>query len=269
MRKQKIRERWIVKAGSQMVCSGGPLLIAAWMRQVFELRRDHGIEVIWVTSGAIAHAVDRTSIPKKKGDLTTKQALSAIGQPLVMDQYNLALARVGMLAAQVLLTYTDLAQKRSRLNVQQTLSRLLEWGAVPVLNENDAVASDEIQFGDNDNLSARVASLMKADKLVILTDVLGLFDKNPKEYPSAKLVPQIEKISAQVLAQTSPKSGTTRGTGGMFSKLLAAKTAQSHGIETWLVLGDRLAALTDIANQKGYGTCIIAPNKSARKGSKK
>ncbi len=172
MKKQsKVKSRWVVKAGSNMICSGGPMLIRAWMAQVAELKRKQHIEVIWVSSGAIATAVDRTQFNKKNRTLSEKQALSAIGQPLVMDLYNMALQTQGLLGAQVLLTYQDLASLPQKKNLENTIQQLLKWGVTPILNENDAVATEEIRFGDNDSLSARIAKTMKADRLVILTDV--------------------------------------------------------------------------------------------------
>lgn len=145
--------RWVIKAGSKMVCEGGPLLLRAWMQQVAELRKKHNIEVIWVTSGAIAWAVDRTNFKAKKRSLPEKQALSAIGQPLIMDQYNLALQASDILGAQVLLTAGDMRDRTRRRNLQNTLNELLDWRVLPILNENDAVSTEEIQFGDNDSLA--------------------------------------------------------------------------------------------------------------------
>jgi glutamate 5-kinase len=192
--RRKLR-RWVIKAGSNMVCGGGPLLLRAWMAQVAQLKRKHGIEVIWVTSGAIASAVDRTAFNKPVSrsfwELSEKQALSAIGQPIIMDLYNIALAANGLLGAQILLTYDDLAHDERRRNFENTLEKLLEWGVTPVLNENDAVATQEIKFGDNDSLSAKVACVTGADRLVILTDVAGLYDSDPKRNPGARRIERL------------------------------------------------------------------------------
>jgi glutamate 5-kinase len=253
----KISKRWVVKAGSNMVVSGGPMLIRSWMQQVAVLRKTHGIEVIWVTSGAIASAVLRTGF-QKGGNLAKKQALSAIGQPLIIDLYNLGLQTSGLLGAQVLLTYDDLENAQRRSNLQNTLKQLLKWGVTPVLNENDAVATEEIRFGDNDSLSAKVAQVMDADRLVILTDVEGLFDSNPKKNPRAKLIPSLTRIEPKRLSQMDRAAGSDRGTGGMFSKLLAADLASRAGIETWLVKGDAPSVLVDIAGNRKIGTRIGA-----------
>jgi glutamate 5-kinase len=251
-------QRWVVKAGSNMVCSGGPLLLRSWMQQVSILRRNHRVEVIWVTSGAIASAVDRTDYRKKKRTLPEKQALSAIGQPLVMDLYNIALQTSGLLGAQILLTYDDLASSGRRKNFQNTVETLLKWKVMPILNENDAVATEEIKFGDNDSLSAKVANVVDADRLLILTDVNGLYDSDPRKNPRASLVERVRQISASQLKQVAQSPGSSRGTGGMYSKLKAAQEASKNGIETWLVKGDRPHVLIEVAENDPIGTIIEA-----------
>jgi glutamate 5-kinase len=256
----KIKSRWVVKAGSNMICSGGPMLIRAWMAQVAELRRSEKTEVIWVSSGAIASAVDRTQFHKKKRTLSEKQALSAIGQPLVMDLYNMALQTQGLLGAQVLLTYQDLAAIPQRKNLENTMEQLLSWGVTPILNENDAVATEEIRFGDNDSLSARIAKTMRADRLIILTDVEGLYDADPRKNKNAKRVSELTGVSKSLIKSVSDSSGTnagsSRGTGGMASKLGAAKLSVDAGIETWLVKGDSPQVLLQIAKNQSVGTRI-------------
>jgi glutamate 5-kinase len=258
----QIKSRWVVKAGSNMICSGGPMLIRAWMAQVAELRRKEKIEVIWVSSGAIATAVDRTQFHKKKRTLSEKQALSAIGQPLVMDLYNMALQTQGLLGAQVLLTYKDLSALPQRKNLENTMKQLLSWGVTPILNENDAVATEEIRFGDNDSLSARIAKTMGADRLIILTDVEGLYDSDPRKNKKAKRISELDGVSNSLIKSVSEKSGpaagSSRGTGGMASKLGAAKLATDAGIETWLVKGDSPQVLLQIAKNQSIGTRIRA-----------
>lgn len=255
-RTKKPLRRWVVKAGSQMVCGGGPLLVRAWMNQVAQLRKRYGIEVIWVTSGAISSATERTGIKRDRGSLPEKQALSALGQPMVMDLYNLALHTAGALGAQVLLTSGDIRDPDRCENLVNTLEKLLEWKTVPVLNENDAVATDEIQFGDNDSLSAKIAVMMKAEKLILLTDVDGLYDRNPKAHRNAQLIPYRETIKKKDLATTDRKAGSDRGTGGMYSKLLAADRALREGIVTHLVRGDIPENLLQIAQGLAIGTQI-------------
>ena len=262
-----MRKRWVIKAGSNIIVRGGPLLLRAWMQQVASLKKYHDTEVIWVTSGAIATAVERTQVERTRKELAEKQALSAIGQPMIMDLYNLALGAVGLLGAQVLLTYDDLKHRQRRQNFQNTLEKLLHWGATPILNENDAVATEEIQFGDNDSLSAKVATVLKADRLVILTDVDGLFDQDPREFSDARLIHSLRGVSKSLLSQTAPSAGSNRGTGGMYSKLKAAREANRAGIETWLARGDHPSVLLEIAANHATGTRISpeAKKKAKRK----
>jgi glutamate 5-kinase len=248
--------KWVIKAGSKMVCSGGPLLLRAWMQQVSQLRKQWGIEVIWVTSGAIAFAVERTDFNSKKRSLPEKQALSAIGQPLVMDQYNLALHATNLLGSQVLLTAGDMRDPVRRKNLQSTLKQLLFWKVIPILNENDAVATDEIRFGDNDSLASQVALMVKAERLVLMTDVDGLFDEDPKKNPDAGLIPFCKTIGAKELRLAKGKSVSSVGTGGMYSKLLAAQRASRGGVITHFVRGDIPGNLLSIADGANVGTQI-------------
>ncbi len=248
--------RWVVKAGSRMVCTGGLLLMRTWMQQVLTLRKKYNIEVIWVTSGAIGTAVERTNFRKTKRTLPEKQALSAIGQPLVMDQYNISLQAVGLLGSQVLLTADDMKVKTRKRNLQNTLNELLKWKVIPVLNENDAVATEEIQFGDNDSLASKVAIMMKAEKLILLTDVEGLFTGNPQTDRYASLIPYCKSVSAKERRMTKGRSTSKYGVGGMFSKLMAADRANKNGIVTHLVRGDIPNNLLEIASGRIIGTQI-------------
>lgn len=255
------RKRWVIKAGSNMVCSGGPLLLRSWSMQIQQLKRDFNIEVIWVTSGAIASARERlnNNLNKKKSlRLSEKQALSAIGQPMVMEIYNMALQAEGLKGAQILLTYDDLSNLKRRSNLKNTLETLLNWDVIPILNENDTVATDEIKFGDNDSLSARVATHLKADRLIILTDVQGLYSADPNKNPDAKLISHLTSITKKDLQKSGLRGGSSRGTGGMYSKLLAAQLASKNGIETFLVKGDLPSVLLDLAKGINHGTRIKA-----------
>lgn len=247
---------WVVKAGSNAVCSGGPLQIRDWMQQVAYLKKQYGIQVVWVTSGAIATAVDRTQVNRTKKNISEKQALSAIGQPLVMDLYNIALQTQGLLGAQVLLTYENLKNKEQFKNFKNTISQLLKWGSVPVINENDAVATAEIQFGDNDCLSAEVAVAIKAERLIILTDVDGLYHSDPRKNKNAQQIFSLEKVTTQLLKKVAPEGGTERGTGGMYTKLKASKIANKSKILSHLARGSIPGVLIKIANGDKLGTLI-------------
>lgn len=253
------QRRWVVKAGSKMVCDGGPLLMRTWMQQVSQLRKKHGIEVIWVTSGAIAWASLRTGHKKSKNHLPQKQALSAIGQPLVMDQYNLALQAASLLGAQVLLTADDIRNPTRKKNLQNTLHELLRWKVIPILNENDAVATEEIRFGDNDSLASKVAVMMKAERLILMTDVDGLYDADPNKTPQAQLISYCPKVGKAEYSLADRKAVSKMGTGGMYSKLLAGELALRQGIVTHLVRGDLPNNLLQIAEGRNPGTQIGGP----------
>lgn len=228
----------------------------SWMQQVDLLRKRHDIEIIWVTSGAIAWAAKETKLNGPQKTLPQKQALSAIGQPLVMDQYLLALQATGLRGAQVLLTAGDIKDPTRRKNLQNTLKQLLHWKIIPILNENDAVATEEIRFGDNDSLASQVAIMMKAERLILMTDVDGLFDADPKKSARAQLISHVARVEKKhfQLASSINKKGV--GTGGMYSKLLAAQKAQRAGITTHLVRADLAKQLLDISEGQSVGTQV-------------
>lgn len=251
---KKSKRVWVIKVGSALFVEGGPLLVREWIRQIADLKSKHNIDVVWVTSGAIASA--RVRIDRGWKKLTEKQAMSAIGQPMLMDSYNLALQAKGLLGAQVLLTYDDIARAGHRKNLKNTLSQLLEWNVVPILNENDAVATEEIQFGDNDLLSAKVAKLLKAERLVIMTNVDGFYDMNPVKNKNAKLVSHLPKITPALLKRMDPKAISTHGSGGMYSKIRAAAFTQKEKIPTWIIKGDVPGTLLNLAKGEHVGTMV-------------
>ena len=253
-RKTKINRVWVVKVGSAIFIEGGPLLIRAWMRQIAQLKKEHDIDVVWVTSGAIASAKSRIS--KSWERLPQKQALSAIGQPILMDSYNLALQSMGLIGAQVLLTYDDIARKEHRHNLRNTICQLIEWKIVPILNENDAVATEEIQFGDNDLLSAKVAGLLGAENLVIMTNVDGLYDRNPEKHRDAKAIPHLPRVTKTLLDSMDKNAVSKVGRGGMYSKIRAAAYAQKQDVPTWIVRGDMPDNLLKIARGEWIGTRV-------------
>jgi glutamate 5-kinase len=186
--------------------------------------------------------------------LPEKQALSAIGQPMLMDLYNLALQAQGLIGAQVLLSYTDFRFKQNRKNFTNTVLQLLDWNAIPILNENDAVATEEIQFGDNDQLSAMIACELKADRLIILTNVEGLYNKSP-EYSDAELITYLPAINSKVL-QMADGSKSKMGKGGMASKLLAAKNAWKKKVPTTIARGEVPKVLIRLAMGESIGTSV-------------
>lgn len=250
------KRTWVVKAGSKMVCEGGLLLMRTWMQQVLQLKKKYNIDVIWVTSGAIAWATKKSDFKKSKRTLPQKQALSAIGQPLIMDQYNLALKSAGLLGAQVLLTAGDMEDKIRRKNLKNTLQQLIKWKVIPIINENDAVATEEIKFGDNDSLAAQVAMMMKAERLVLMTDVDGLFKTDPNLDPNAELILYRKTLTVKDLRLAPIHSKSNMGTGGMYSKLMASQKSIRSGIVTHLVRGDWPNNLIEIAKGRAVGTQI-------------
>ena len=254
--------RVVIKVGSQLISEGGPLLIRDWMRQVAVLRKKN-IQVIWVTSGAIATAVERTQFKasaKRGRSIPEKQSLSAIGQPLIMSLYNQGLFEVGLMGAQILLCADDLRNPERRKNFMQATEKLLEWDAIPVLNENDAVATDEIRFGDNDSLSAQVALCLKADRLILLTNVAGLFDSDPSKSSNAKKISTINKVPASLKKMLSIGQTSLSGTGGMLSKVLAAEAILKKGAVTsdaWIVPGDEPRVLQRVIANENIGTRFL------------
>jgi glutamate 5-kinase len=244
---------WVIKAGSQMVLNGGSWLIHSWMEQAMYIQKK-GFKVIWVTSGAIASAADRIQFNSIKKTLAEKQALSALGQPIVMDLYNKALHSLGAHGAQILLTASDIADENRKKNLLSTLNKLLDWNIIPIINENDSVATEEIQFGDNDQLSALVAKMIGAKKLILLTDVMGLFDSDPKKNPNAYIIPEVTTLTTQQIEDLKSAAESSHGRGGMYSKVLAAQKAQSVGIDVHLCKGDEAQVISKIFNNQKIGT---------------
>ncbi len=225
--------------------------------EVAELRA-HGHQVVVVTSGAVTAGV-ATLRPQggRPVDATTLQALSAIGQHRLMRVYDDALAERGLLAAQVLLAPSDFGERRRYLHARATLWRLLELGVVPVVNENDAVADDEIRFGDNDRLAALVATLLGAELLVLLTDTAGLLSADPRQVADASLVEQVRAADAGYAA-IAGGPGTPEGSGGMASKLAAARMAAWSGIRAVIAAAHRPAVLLEaMAGVVGAGTVVL------------
>jgi glutamate 5-kinase len=191
--------------------------------------RGEGVAVVLVTSGAIAAALPALGMTQRPRDVETLQALAAVGQPRVMEGFRAMLATHGLVAGQVLLTAFDFGHRSQYLHARRTFARLLELGVVPVVNENDTVADDEIRYGDNDRLAALVAHLVGADLLVILTDTPGVFTADPQLDAEASLIEEIREVDA-ALEAVAGGAGTARGSGGMASKLAAARIAAWSGV---------------------------------------
>ena len=214
--------------------------------------RQTGKEVILVTSGAIASGKGRLGIKTRPKTIPGKQAAAAVGQVTLMALYEKCFSQHDVRVAQILLTHDDLANRRRYLNAKHTMLTLLDAEVLPIVNENDTVSVEEIQFGDNDNLSALVAVLVEADLLVILSDVAGLYDKDPRAHPEAHLISLVEKFDSMVFAQAG--GAGTLGRGGMLSKLQAAQKAAFSGIPTIITDGrqkEMLSAVFDLTKEAG------------------
>ena len=251
--------RVVIKVGSRVLTleDGGldHAVIASLCGEIAELRRS-GIEVILVSSGAVA--AGRAALASGDQPLTIpqKQAAAAVGQPLLMQAYQHYCADHGLITAQILLTADDLANRNRFLNAHTTLEALLAAGTLPVINENDSVAVAEIKFGDNDNLSALVTSLAEADLLLILTDIQGLYSANPTNTPNAQLIPLVRNITREI-EKMAGGSGSTVGTGGMATKVSAAKKASRFGVPTILAPGKQAGVIRSAVAGDEIGTLFL------------
>ncbi|MDH3639881.1 MAG: glutamate 5-kinase, partial [Gammaproteobacteria bacterium] len=225
--------RWVVKVGSALLAdqAGGvnTVLIEDWARQIVALRGS-GCEIVLVSSGAVAVGMQRLNWSQRPHQVYRLQAAAAVGQMGLIQIYEAAFQRHGVHTAQVLLTHADLADRRRYLNARSALRALLELGIVPVVNENDSVVTDEIRFGDNDTLAALVTNLVEADRLVILTDQAGLFDRDPSQAAEARLIAEGRAGDPALEAVAGPSS--TLGRGGMLTKVQAAEKAARSGATT-------------------------------------
>lgn len=220
-----------------------------------------GHEVVLVSSGAVSAGVSALGLPSRPTDLPTLQAISAAGQSRLMETYNRSLGRHGLVAAQVLLVPHDFVDRRQYLHARQTLVRLLELGCVPIANENDAIASDEIRYGDNDRIAALVAHNVAADVLVLLTDTPGLYTADPRTDPSAALV-EVVAADDPLLSVAATASGSTRGSGGMASKLSAARMASWSGVRAVIANASRPNVLVDAVEGRSVGTTFLASSRN-------
>jgi glutamate 5-kinase len=262
------RSRLVIKIGSALLVDPERGLRHAWLEQLaldIAERRAAGSEVIVVTSGAIALGRANLGLPGGALGLDEKQAAAAAGQISLAHAYQASLAAHGMVAAQVLLTLDDTENRRRYLNARATVEALLRLGGVPVVNENDTVATTEIRFGDNDRLSARVAVMASADELVLLSDVDGLYTADPGHNPDARRIECVEAITPEIEAMAGG-SGSLVGTGGMVSKLAAARIATAAGCRVRLAPGLGLRPLHQLA--AGGPSTEFVPGTSKRRARK-
>ncbi len=261
--------RIVVKIGSSLLTNDGQGLdhgaIALWAGQIAALRR-LGREIVLVSSGAIAEGLQRLGWTRRPSALHELQAAAAVGQMGLVQVYERAFHEHGLRTAQILLTHEDLADRRRYLNARSTLRTLLDLGVVPIINENDTVVVDEIRFGDNDTLGALVTNLIEADCLVILTDQSGLYTADPRRHTDASLVSHA-RAGDPALEAMAGGAGSAVGTGGMATKVLAARRAARSGAHTIIVSGREPLVLQRLADGEQIGTHLEAATRplAARK----
>ena len=252
--------RLVIKVGSSLVTNQGHGLdhdaLSQWAEQITELKR-RGRQVLLVSSGAVAEGMQRLGWRKRPSQLHELQAAAAVGQMGLVQAYESCFRDHGLHAAQILLTHEDLADRKRYLNARSTLRTLLELDVIPVINENDTVATEEIKFGDNDTLGALVTNLVEADALVILTDQPGLFTRDPRRYPDAQLVTEA-KAGDPGLEKMAGGAGSHIGSGGMITKVRAAKRAAHSGAHTIIASGREPRVLLRLADGEMIGSQLVA-----------
>lgn len=259
--------RIVLKVGTTTLTGGSPVVdparITAVAEDVAAAIRQHR-QVLVVSSGAIVTGAGLLG-RRRPRRLIDKQALAAVGQPVLMQRYGAAFERLGLRAAQILLTRQDFADRRRYVNARQTLLALLADGVVPVINENDTIATDEIQIGDNDTLSALVASLVGADLLVMLSDVEGLMTADPRRQRAARLIPTVERIDAQIV-RAARRTVTAQGVGGMATKIDAARIATESGVATVVTGGAVQRPLVRLLAGDRHGTLFLPARRFSGRG---
>lgn len=237
--KLKSSNRWVVKIGSALLTNDGQGLdvsrMQTWVKEMSTLI-DDGVDLCLVSSGAIAVGLRALQIDRRPQELPKLQAAAAVGQMGLVQAWQSCFAACGRETAQVLLTHEELADRKRYLNARDTLKTLSQFGVIPVVNENDTIATDEIRFGDNDSLGALATNLLEADVLVILTDQDGFFDKDPRVHPEAALISEARALDDGLLGMAG-KEGGTLGRGGMYTKIMAAQQAARSGAMTLIANG--------------------------------
>lgn len=262
--------RIVVKVGSNLLTDKTGRInqkrIHSLAREISELHNKK-VEIVVVSSGAIASGLKKLGLKTKPKEIRKKQATAAVGQPLLMWMYEKYFLKFKKHIAQILLTRDDLSDRVRYVNAKNTILTLLEMGVIPIINENDTVATDEIKFGDNDQLAALVSGLIEANHLIILSDVPGLYTSDPKKDPNAKLIKHVKEVSKDLIEIAKPTS-TGYGTGGMYSKVIAAKKATSFGIPVHIVSGRKYGNIKAVIEGKQVGTYFepVSQRVTSRKG---
>ena len=255
--------RIVIKVGTSTLAHATGMLNIRRVEKLCTVMSDlknAGHQVVLVSSGAIGMGVGKLSLPGRPADIPTKQAAAAVGQCELMYTYDKLFTEHNHTVAQILITGADLQNEERRQNFHNTLYRLLELGALPIINENDSVATEEIVIGDNDTLGAIVATHVRADLLVLLSDIDGLYTADPHTHPDARLLTVVEGITPEIEAMTGG-AGSKLGTGGMQTKIHAARIATDAGIEMVIANGQDPAVLYDIVEGKSVGTRFVAKEK--------
>lgn len=255
--------RIVIKIGTSTLTHATGHLNIRRVEKLCEVMSDlknAGHQIILVSSGAIGMGVGKLSLKSRPTDIPTKQAAAAVGQCELMYIYDKLFSEHNHTVAQILITGADIQNEERNKNFQNTLYRLLELEALPIINENDTIATDEIVIGDNDTLGAIVARSAKADLLILLSDIDGLYTEDPHKNPNATLLSEVEEITSQIIAMTGG-AVTGLGTGGMQTKLHAAKIATENGIEMVIANGNNPEVLYDIVNGESVGTRFKAVKK--------
>lgn len=255
--------RVVIKIGSSTLTTSESKVDYAYLRHVAEqiaCVRARGWQPVIVTSAAIACGLEALGIEKRPHDMPSLQAAASVGQGVLSTAYAEAFMPHGITTSVVLLTRRDTADRRAYLHARDTLTRLLELGVVPIVNENDTVSIEQICFGDNDTLAALVACLIEADLVIILSDIEGLYDDDPQDNPQARLIHQVDAISPDILA-VAGGVGSTVGSGGMITKIKAARVLMVAGIPLVICHGHRDRAIVDAAEGHAVGTRFIAASK--------
>lgn len=259
--------RVVLKIGTSVLLNEekkiDPAHALAFARQVKAVK-ERSVDVIVVSSGAVACGMETVGLKKKPKEIAKKQALASVGQIVLMKIYMEAFAHVGLTVSQVLLTHEDTKSRSRCINLLNTMDTLLDMDVVPIINENDALSFKEIMFGDNDNLSALIAQITNADLLVLLSDVEGLYEKDPTHYPKAAMLKLVKKIDEDIEA-LAKGTKSEQSTGGMISKLEAAKKAGNYGIPTRLVKGDIENVVPRLLDGEDVGTLFTAKKQLSRK----
>ena len=256
----KMAKRIVVMVGSSTIThANGKCDFARIDKLARELAdwQNQGKEMILVTSGAVAVGVDRLGLAEKPKTIPGKQAAAAVGQGILMHTYEKIFAEYGQIVAQVLLTRMETIDRHRYTNARNTFMELIKRRVIPIVNENDVVALDELKIGDNDNMSALVASIVDADLVIILSDVDGLYTANPQTHPEAKLVFRVEEITPEIEASAGG-AGSSVGTGGMFTKIQAAKNATTSGINLVIASGAQKDAVSRILEGEEVGTLFVS-----------